>query len=170
MTRLQLIAGTFDPAIGEFGEPAAVPSMHRSMRRPLPAAKTGTLIIHEGLLQFVPAVHDKRAVLGDGFVDGPALQQQYLGPFATVPQLHAGIRRPDHAVPHGNFLTAPLQAVPVAAAPFPRAPKSRARSPADPVTPPKSAVKSAAPTKEALGAFPDTSSASTGLVSSLKSK
>ena len=78
-------ASGFDPAIREFSKPSAVPGVHWSVRWPLPAAKTRTLVVNEGLLQFFSTVHYEWAVLGDRFANGSALQQQYLGHLGAVP-------------------------------------------------------------------------------------
>ena len=65
-------AGIFNPAVRMFGEPPRLPGMCRATRRPLPAAKARELDTI-GLLQFIPAVHYERSVLGHVFADRTAL-------------------------------------------------------------------------------------------------
>src|SRR5205085_427521 len=66
------------------GEAALSARVHRIVDRPGPSAEAGGLIIAEGLVNFVARVHDEWAVLGDGFSDRTALQQEQFGFIGAV--------------------------------------------------------------------------------------
>ena len=69
-----------------FGEAPELRVVDLVVARPRPATKLRRLIILKRLVDFFFAVHDKRAVLHNGFVDRAPLQHQYFRSFCTVLQ------------------------------------------------------------------------------------
>ena len=68
----------FEVAVDMFGEAARVAPVDRVVARPGPTAEARALVIREGLLDLGAAVHDERALRGDGLADRAPLQHQQL--------------------------------------------------------------------------------------------
>jgi hypothetical protein len=69
----------FEAAVGVMCESRSVGRVHRPVDGPGPTAKSGSLVIKEGLTKSGVIVHDKGTLLGDWFTDGATLKDETVG-------------------------------------------------------------------------------------------